>query len=608
MLKYILLVLLPLSAFSQSELSHTHSAIFFNDDVERNERLDLLKKHGWSESIELSEFHYKSTVFVPVNSINLEALRTESVVEYISPLYSNSKRQFVTYKPTFFVRLRDVNDLEILEVEAAKIGVEILGANRFTSAIIELKTNKYGIDAIEAVNALKSTGLFRTVSPNLVHSVSDCSVDDPRYDRQWHLQNDGTSIQGNGTIGADMDVEAAWEVTTGSTDITIVIVDSGIDTLHPELEGKLLPGFDAMGDGTNGYPTPNYDSDGHGTSCAGIAAANTNNTLGVAGVCHDCKVIPIRVFNYEVILGEVQPWSETQFFLDCMGWQTQNDIDVSSNSWAVPDVLLALYPGSDTLVNAVIDQVVENARGGLGAPMLFSSGNDGVTDTIPLWPARYENTIAVGATSMCDEHKTPTSCDGENWWAGNWGEGLDVSAPGVRVATIDMLGSNGFHNTEYYNSFNGTSAACPNAAGVMALVLSHMPTLPQWLARKVLAFGAEKVGGYDYSTWKENGGWSLELGYGRVNAYNSVVYGATSVNEIGADSEVLVETHLEKHVIKTNTAATVNWQLISMNGQVVKSGANFESINISHAGLSAGVYALSINGEKLQTVVKFIIP
>ncbi len=558
--------------------------------------------------MELSEFHYKSTVFVPVNSIDLEALRNESVVEYISPLYSNSKHQFVTYKPTFFVRLCDVNDLEILEVEAAKIGVEILGANRFTSAIIKLKTNKNGIDAIEAVNTLKSTGLFRTVSPNLVHSVSDCSVDDPRYDRQWHLQNDGTGIQGNGTIGADMDVEAAWEVTTGSTDITIVIVDSGIDTLHPELEGKLLPGFDAMGDGTNGYPTPNYDSDGHGTSCAGIAAANTNNTLGVAGVCQDCKVIPIRVFNYEVILGEVQPWSETQFFLDCMGWQTQNDIDVSSNSWAVPDVLLALYPGSDTLVNAVIDQVVENARGGLGAPMLFSSGNDGVTDTIPLWPARYENTIAVGATSMCDEHKTPASCDGENWWAGNWGEGLDVSAPGVRVATIDMLGTNGFHNTEYYNSFNGTSAACPNAAGVLALVLSHTPTLPQWLARKVLAFGAEKVGGYDYSTWNENGGWSLELGYGRVNAYNSVVYGATSVNEIGADTEVLVETHPEKHVIKTNSAATVNWQLISRDGRVVQSSSDFESINISHAGLSGGVYALSIDGEKLQTVIKLIIP
>ena len=240
--------------------------------------------------------------------------------------------------------------------------------------------------------------------------------------------------------------------------------------------------------------------------------------------------------------------------------------------------------------------------------MLFSSGNDGVTDTIPLWPARYENTIAVGATSMCDEHKTPASCDGENWWAGNWGEGLDVSAPGVRVATIDMLGTNGFHNTEYYNSFNGTSAACPNAAGVLALVLSHTPTLPQWLARKVLAFGAEKVGGYDYSTWNENGGWSLELGYGRVNAYNSVVYGATSVNEIGADTEVLVETHPEKHVIKTNSAATVNWQLISRDGRVVQSSSDFESINISHAGLSGGVYALSIDGEKLQTVIKLIIP
>ena len=470
MFKHVIIALLaPLTVLGQTDLFETHTAIFFSTETERNKRIETVLKHGLEHDFKISEFHYKSMVFVPKNSVDIELLKAEPTVEYISPLHSNSKKQFVTYKSNFFVRLHDLNDFGLLETEADKLEIDIIGSNQFNPKIIELKTDKNGIDAIDAVSALKATGLFANVSPNLVHSVSDCSVDDPRYDRQWHLNNDGTPTQGNGTIGADIDVEAAWGITTGSADINLVIVDSGIDTLHPELDGKLLPGFDAMGDGTNGYPTPNFDSDGHGTSCAGIAAATTNNTLGVAGVCQGCNVIPIRVFNYEVILGEVQPWSETQFFLDCMGWQAQNDVDVSSNSWAVPDVLLALYPGSDTLVNAVIDQVVEQNRGGLGAPMLFSTGNDGITDSIPLWPARYENTIAVGATSMCDEHKTPTSCDNESWWAGNWGEGLDVSAPGVRVATIDMLGTNGFHSTEYFNTFNGTSAACPNAAGAMAL-------------------------------------------------------------------------------------------------------------------------------------------
>ena len=328
----------------------------------------------------------------------------------------------------------------------------------------------------------------------------------------------------------------------------------------------------------------------------------------MAGVCQDCKVIPIRVFNYEVILGEVQPWSETQFFLNCMGWQAQNDVDVSSNSWAVPDVLLALYPGSDTLVNAVIDQVVNGGRGGIGAPMLFSNGNDGVTDTIPLWPARYENTIAVGATSMCDEQKTPSSCDGESWWAGNWGNGLDVSAPGVKVATIDMLGSNGFHQTEYYNSFNGTSAACPNAAGAMALILSHTPTLPEWLARKTLAFGCEKVGGYFYGTWKENGPWSYELGYGRINAYNSVVYGASAVDEIETRIGVIVETHVDQHVIRTSENVQLDWSLIDINGRLVSFESNESSIAIRHQELSSGIYALRLRTEKNQETVKLIIP
>lgn len=608
MFKHFLFLLLPFGALAQSDLSHSHTAIFFNEDIERNQRIQLLEKYGWNEAAELTEFHYKSTVFVPVNSIDVEGLKLEPSVEYISPLHSNEKHQFVTYKPNFFVRLEAQSDLEKLGREAEKLGIEIVGPNQFISEIIELKTDKNGIDAIDAVNALKATGLFRTVSPNLVHSVSDCSVDDPRYDRQWHLQNDGTGIQGNGTVGADIDAQMAWTITTGSTDINLVIVDSGIDTLHPELEGKLLPGFDAMGDGTNGYPTPNYDSDGHGTSCAGIAAANTNNTLGVAGVCHDCNVIPIRVFNYEVILGEVQPWSETQFFLDCMGWQANNDVDVSSNSWAVPDILLALYPGSDTLVNAVIDQVVTQNRGGLGAPMLFSSGNDGITDSIPLWPARYEQTIAVGATSMCDEHKTPTSCDGENWWAGNWGEGLDVSAPGVRVSTIDMLGTNGFHSSDYYNGFNGTSAACPNAAGAMALVLSEFPQMPQWMARKVLNRGSEKVGGYDYSTWKEDGGWSVELGYGRINAYNSLVYGATSIQENTQEMNVLVATHSDHHVITSPDGAMLDFTLIDLAGKVVLSDKNQHSITISHEGLSKGIYALRLRNENKTEVVKVLIP
>lgn len=608
-MKYILFILLlPFLATAQNQLSHTHTAVFFEEGITKNIQLQELLKLG-IDAQNITQFGSRNVAFIAHTPEIENALLNHHGVAYMAPVFTNAKNEFVTYTPRFFVKLKNESDLHLLHREADKIGVQIIGANQFNADIIEIQTNKFGIDAQAAVQLLKATKLFEIVSPNLMHSVSDCSVDDPRYNKQWSLKNEGTPIQGNGTVGADMNVEAAWAITTGSPNIKIAIMDSGVDTLHPELVGKLRPGFDAFGAGTNGYPIPTYDSDGHGTACAGIAAAHTNNAEGIAGVCQDCEVIPIRIFEYQDILGTVQPWSETQVFIDGLSWMWQEaDADVSSNSWGIPDALLAIFPGADTLVNAIIDDALDQGRGGLGTPMLFSSGNDGLTDTIPIWPARYERTIAVGASSMCDEHKSGFSCDGEAWWAGNWGEGLDVSAPGVRVATIDMMGANGFHNTQYYDNFGGTSAACPNAAGVVALMLSHTPTLPQWLVRKVLSSTSDKVGGYDYSTWKWAGAWSKELGYGRVNAYEAVAYGASSVAELSAEKNVLVQTHTNYHVIKPAHASKVEWVLFDINGRAVRTGTAVETITISHAGLSTGIYALQLRGTSMQETVKLLVP
>ena len=605
---FLLLLLFPLLTHAQGDLTETHEAIFFNRGISKKEQIHVLKKLGVTKD-EIVQFGSREVVFIPKGAVSKIALKNDESVEYFAPVFTNSQREFVTYTSSFFVKLKTENDLPLATLQAAKIGIEVVGANRFNADIIELQTTKFGIDAMEAVKLLKASGLFAIVSPNVMHTVSDCAVNDPRYNKQWHLKNEGTGIQGNGIIGADINVEAAWELTTGSSNVKIAILDSGVDTLHPELLGKLRPGFDAFGAGTNGYPIPTYPSDGHGTACAGIAAANTNNAEGIAGVCQNCQVIPIRIFEYVDILGSVQPWSETQVFIDGMSWMRQEgDADVSSNSWGVPDNLLVVFPGADTLVNAIIDNALDQGRGGLGIPMLFSSGNDGISDTIPIWPARYEGTIAVGATSMCDEHKTQSSCDGESWWAGNWGEGLDVSAPGVRIATIDMLGANGFNNTEYYDNFNGTSAACPNAAGVMALMLSHTPTLPEWLARKVLSTTSDKVGGYDYSTWKSAGAWSEELGYGRINAYNAVSYGATSVEELYSESNILVETHAGHHVIRISENLLIEWQLFDINGRMVGAGADVGIVNVSHNSLSAGIYALRLKSNNMRETVKLLIP
>ena len=357
-------------------------------------------------------------------------------------------------------------------------------------------------------------------------------TNDALYSRQWPIHNDSTTTftsSIHGTIGASMHVDSAWTITQGDSNIHIAVIDAGVDTLHPDLVGNILPGYDATGQGSHGYPNTNKRENGHGTSCTGIIVAKGDDTIGTVGVAPHCKVLPIRVFYYIDSLGQTNiPWSTSAWMANAIGyaWHTGN-VDVMSNSWAVPDLLFSLIGDSNSinLVTDLIGQASVQGRNGKGIPMFFSSGNWDSSQIsfapVPLWPSRLHSAIAVNATSMCDEAKTYSSCDHEQW-VGHHGDNLKISAPGVQVPTCDMTGNLGYNNTNYTTTFNGTSAACPNAAAVMALILSVRPDLTWGDAIKVLYQSADTVGGYNYDTIKEYGHWSNQLGYGRVNAFKAL--------------------------------------------------------------------------------------
>lgn len=379
-----------------------------------------------------------------------------------------------------------------------------------------------GQDNNSICKALLATGLCKYAEPEMAFSpIVPSTPNDPVFIRQWALLNTGVTQQGSGTPGVDMNVTEAWDITQGSPEIQIAVIDAGVDTLHPDLMANLLDGFDAGNetDVTHGYPTPNYDEDGHGTCCAGIACAVANNDIGTAGVAPLCQIIPIRMFYYLSFNGQTIPFSTTLYAANSVSWAWQNGADIISNSWGVPDSLLAIFGDPQSVYDAIMDAHTLG-RGGVGCVQLYSSGND--DSSYVLLPGRLPEVIAVGATSMCDERKSPTSCDNENWWGGNYGDSLDISAPGVRIPAPDMLGTNGFVSGSYYNYFNGTSSACPNAAGVVALILSVSPHLTGTQARYILESTADRVGGYDYSAQKASGSWSFEMGYGRVNALAAV--------------------------------------------------------------------------------------
>lgn len=422
------------------------------------------------------------------------------------------------------VRIKQTSDIQYLEELANEYDAIVIGANRFDPSLYHVEVqNSLEINALELANILHESQLFDYAEPDFLRLMKKMNTNDPFVGSQWSLQNTGTNTaQYGGTPGADMSVFQAWGTTTGSSNIKVAILDEGVDLNHPDLVNNMLPGYDATGLGSAGGPSGN---DAHGTACAGIVASSANNGIGTAGVAYDCKIIPVRIayssgqnwVTSNAIIGDALNWS----------WQTGN-ADILSNSWG--------GGGSSSTINNAISGAVNNGRAGLGAPVLFAAGNSNGANS---YPATYAPTISVIAMSMCDERKSPNSCDGEGWWGSNYGNGADVAAPGVKIYATDISGSAGYSSGDYTPSFNGTSSACPNAAGVMALILSVDSNLSEQQARFALESTCDKTGGYSYNNVgsQPNGTWSNDLGYGRVNALNAVLSVANSTpNDAGISS------------------------------------------------------------------------
>ena len=311
---------------------------------------------------------------------------------------------------------------------------------------------------------------------------------DANYSNQWAHNNIGQAGGNAGTPGCDIGSEQAWDVTTGNEDVVIAILDTGVNN-HSEFSGRLLQGYDFIGNDTN--PS---DGNGHGTACAGISAAKGNNGVGVAGICWDCLILPVKIMSDD-------GFGEDTEIADGVVWSSDNDADIIS---------MSLGGGAYvSYFNNAIDYAVDN-----GTIVFAASGNDDASSIS--YPSAYENCVSIGALSPCNERKTFNSCDGENFWGSNYGNGLDFVAPGVLIHTTSSSGG-------YTSTFNGTSSACPHAAGIAGLILSADEGLSPEGIKTIMEISSVDIGitGYD-----------LETGHGRINAFNALatIVGGPEVN------------------------------------------------------------------------------
>ena len=295
--------------------------------------------------------------------------------------------------------------------------------------------------------------------------------------------------------------EQAWAIQPGDPAVRIAIIDEGVDIQHPDLKAQVVGSFDAVDNDSYQQPNP---WDGHGTACAGLAAANGAQPGGVRGSGRGCSILAIRIAYADHVNG---PWQTTQDWVArAIDWASANGASVLSNSWQ--------FPPSNP-IRVALENARVKGRGGRGCVIVAAAGND--YGTAVTFPARLSTVLAVGASNEYDEAKTLDSADHETFWGSSYGPEVDVAAPGVHNLTTDIVGSGGYAAGSYHATFNGTSAATPIVAGACGLILSKRPDLTEAQVRAIITGTADKVGQFAYV-----GGRNDHMGAGRLNVLAAV--------------------------------------------------------------------------------------
>ena len=491
------------------------------------------------------------------------------------------------------------------EQESTMRELGILHKNKHNCSLYLIDTDENEISEVRRIKAqLESFNFIKNVQVNQYFTLQDCS-NDPLYERQWYLENTGTPIQYNGTPGADIQINDAWNISKG-TEIIVAVLDSGIDTLHPEFTGRLLPGFDAFATdsiNTNGYPFLNFNQNAHGTACAGIIGAAQDNEIGISGVAPEAILVPVRIFFYIELNNQVVPFTNMNALLtgSAYSWNTIG-ADVISCSAGLTEEFINLLTIDTTICNEELLMAHTEGRNGKGTAMFFSAGNENSPNV--LWPANLNATIAVGASDMCDTRKRPGDCSGENWGS-DYGETLDLVAPGVKIATCDISGTPGYAGNDYALTFNGTSAACPIAAGIGALLLAENPSLTSDEVRHLLNITSEKVEPYIYDSINSDGSWNEEVGHGRVNAYlaltqafNASIQGNTSTDA------ALYPNPATKAIFLKGIISNNQYTISDGFGRKCLEGNVSESKQIVIDELKPGFYFIHTNGQVMKFQVQ----
>ncbi|OIJ14737.1 peptidase S8 [Anaerobacillus alkalilacustris] len=298
----------------------------------------------------------------------------------------------------------------------------------------------YELSLLEEVETVEPNYFYTKQQESFVRRQGDFPNDEFFEPYQWNL--------------TQIFAEIGWNITGGTEDIPIAILDSGIDPNHEDLKERILYGYNAFKDDDEFF-----DEHGHGTHVAGITAATTNNLTGIAGVSWFNPILPVKVLNENA--------EGTAFEIaNGIRWATDHGAKVINMSLG------------DTFNSKIMHDAIRYAYKN-DVVLIAAAGNDNVET--PMYPAAYDEVIAVSAVDD-KRHKAIFS---------NYGNHIDVTAPGEHIPSTFL------DNT--YVMMSGTSMAAPHVAGLAGLIRSINPSLTNDEVAKVIIDSANDIGprGFD---------------------------------------------------------------------------------------------------------------
>lgn len=360
---------------------------------------------------------------------------------------------------------------------------------------VESFDGENGLDiATRLANPQARPSALLEVIPNLylrVKALGEPFIpNDPEFLGQWFF--DEKRLQ----------MSDVWGISQGDPQTTIVVIDTGCDMKHPDLVDKLDPGLDAVDNDTDPSYNPADADPAHGTACAGLVGASTNNSLGISGACPACRVRCVRLVTDMPVSLDAH--------IKAFNFAFDTKAAVVSNSWGFADPIPV-----PTLMRQALDNLFDNGRDGKGALIFFAAGNDN-REIGDEELTGVHGVTAIGAINHFFDKTFFT----------NYGASLDLVAP-VGTLTTDNAGASGYDPGDYTTNFGGTSSACPVAAGVAGVVMS---ALPNKTSAEVLDLFIKTAKIAPYATPDANGHDPV-FGFGIMNPLGALHEGLGTTND-----------------------------------------------------------------------------